>query len=649
MNVGNLKWFFETTKNTFSGANDPIHETFRPHPYYSIVRESIQNSMDVILDKAKPVEMRFEILTINQVEHPELFSLKKNIESCLSFHKGNDQAKDLYGGMLKYLEENQSIKILKVSDYNTLGMSYESGNHQCPFISFMSEGISSKTSGSGGSFGFGKGAYYVPSELRTILVSTMIEDDQVYFQGRTRLASHILDGEIKGKDGVFKIEDSEPVSDINQISPIFRRTERGTDVYILGMLDDPNCGKEMVKSVLNNFWLAVHENRLDVVIKTGDVDVRFDETNLEDIMDEYFSEEIEQGLVGDIYHWNPKAYYKAVKYASQSENFLLFEDDLPTLGPVRFYVYRKEGLMNRISFMRKPAMTVNKSGRSILSGYAAVFICDNEKGNEILRQMENAAHNEWQPENVRYKQKSELGIYSDAKKELNDFIRETLKSISGVDNSVKIEISGLSEYLTIPEELLDDSEVFSGSADSTKDGDRSYLETDKETAAITSKTTKVIVKPKISVFKEEVISVDASTENGDDEIKKGGDENYGEGGDFPPDADGDDDDTGGQDYQGNMSIPIKVHFRIASIIDNGLIIHNLIVNSESQYQNVKLTLGSGTDNGEITQLEIEHSDKGNIFGNTLTNINLDIGKNIIKVKFKDNIKHTLNISAYEVR
>lgn len=640
-----LQWHFETTKNTFSGANDPIHETFRANPYYSIVRESIQNSLDVRMDTTKPVEVRFEIISINQIEHPELFSLREHIKSCFEFHKGNQQAEDLYGGMLKYLDDNPSVKILKVSDFNTIGMSYEPNNHLCPFTSFMGEGISSKNSGAGGSFGFGKGAYYVPSELRTILVSTRLEDGGTYFQGRTRLASHLINGVTKGKDGVFNCDHISPVNDSNKIGAIFRRQEIGTDVYILGMLPDPDCGKEMVKSVLNNFWLAVHENKLDVVIRTGDVDIRFDEANLELIMNTYFHEEVEYGQ-SDIYQWNPKAYYKAVKYARQSEDFILFEESLPILGEVKFYVYRNEHLMNKISFLRKPNMTVFKAGRNVLSGYAAVFVCESDQGNEILRQMENAAHNEWKPENVRYIQKSEMKIYNDAKKELNDFVRDKLKSIAGIENSSKIEIAGLANYLTIPEELLDEADSIYGNAANLRSGLKSENDTSDETGLMSSTNTPIIIKPKVTNLHSDLGGKSVQND-GPNPLFSGGISNETDGGNKQGVGIGEQSSVGALHDEGKSLMQIPVRFRNAAIQENNQIIHNLIITSDKDYNSVNFVLNTGTDNGEFVSLTIGESSSGIPEGSSIINARLCKGKNIIKVKFNDGIKHNLKLTAYE--
>ncbi|WP_194775020.1 hypothetical protein [Pararhodonellum marinum] len=647
---GKIKWFFETTKNTFSGANDPIHETFRANPYYSIVRESIQNSLDVCLDHSKPVEVRFEIISINQAEHPELFSLREHIESCLEFHKDNKQARDLYTGMLKYLNENNSIKILKVGDYNTKGMHYDPYNYQCPFNSFMGEGISSKSSGSGGSFGFGKGAYYVPSELRTILVSTMIEGDQVFFQGRTRLASHKIGDEIKGKDGVFKIEESGPITDVNDIGVMFRRKERGTDVFILGMRNDPNSGREMIKSVLNNFWLAIHEDRLDVVIKTDDVDVSFDEKNLEEIMNEYFPEENEYGSISELDQWNPKAYYKAVKYAGLSDDFILFDkDELPILGPVRFYVYRNEGLQNRTSFMRKPAMTVFKTTRNILSGYAAVFICDNEEGNEVLRQMENAAHNEWKPENVRFISSEELQKYKEAYNQINKYVTEKLKSISGVGNSSKMEVVGLADFLSIPEELLDEEEAVPGTAESTRDGISSENKSLGETALITSINTKIKVRAYSPVTSS--VADSAEKDSGEDNLLNGGGEPNEESNPNPQPSEerGNQLEDGALSELGKGKTPISVRFRPVATKDEKGIVHNLIIQADQAHSGVVIDIKSGSDNGDDLPLAIIEADQGKHNGSSISELSLAKGKNIIMVRFDDGIKHTLKLSAYEAK
>ena len=71
-------------------------------------------------------------------------------------------------------------------------------------------------------------------------MSTKYDDDKVAYQGRTRLSSHKHDGAIRDYRGDFRIDEYEPVIDEDNIGLLFRREKLGTDVFILGMEDDPN-------------------------------------------------------------------------------------------------------------------------------------------------------------------------------------------------------------------------------------------------------------------------------------------------------------------------------------------------------------------------------------------------------------------------
>ena len=54
----NCKWHFANfSGGREDGPNEPMSENFKKTPYASLIRESIQNSLDVCLDNSKPVEM----------------------------------------------------------------------------------------------------------------------------------------------------------------------------------------------------------------------------------------------------------------------------------------------------------------------------------------------------------------------------------------------------------------------------------------------------------------------------------------------------------------------------------------------------------------------------------------------------------------
>ena len=97
--------------------------------------------------------------------------------------------------MLNYMDRTDEIGFIRVSDYNTRGMDYVEGETDKTFYAFVrAAGVSVKQDdGSGGSFGFGKGAFFVMSPINTVFVSTMNSDNQCFFEGVSRLCTQKID------------------------------------------------------------------------------------------------------------------------------------------------------------------------------------------------------------------------------------------------------------------------------------------------------------------------------------------------------------------------------------------------------------------------------------------------------------------------
>ena len=653
----NCKWYFKLEGGRDVGPNDPVDEKFKGQPYYSIVREAIQNSLDAVDDENKPVKVDFKFFELNRNDYSNLFDIEKNIKLCQSYYNDNDNAERLFKDMLYYLNGNVegkkrlNLSCLKISDYNTIGMRYDVNNTKSPFYAFLrAGGVSAKNQGSGGSFGFGKGAYYTLSPIKTVVVSTRTTSNDVFFEGSTILTTHKNDiNEKLTAYGYYDNNKGEPIQIEDEIPEIFRRAEAGTDVNIIGLWDEPKRKRLMIKSVLNNFWLAIHDNKLIVQVD----DVSIDKNNLEQIIDEYFSlDGFESGNANEMESWNPKSYLKAVKYTKTSDQFQLFKETLDTVGDVKLYVYLEKGLPNRTSYLRKPKMVVFKRTNRKLNGYSAVFICNNEKGNEILRLMENPAHNEWKKENHP---KNEGKIHKTARKtenEISDFINSSLETLSKIKTGKKIAFLGLEEYLYIPEDLLEKEEEFDfeGNLTNTVSGKMSNETTDDETGIQTTDNESVKINPTITqkqeVREEAEIDVD---EFGEDDITVGG-SNEGEGGSTTPT------DVGGKAEKGERTevatlnkALVKVGFRALAQSENNELYHILIVNSDRQIDNAELELLVGSDNDRDDGIEVKYSDVGSIEKNIIKNISLAMGNNKIKIRFADNLKHSVKIKAYEIQ
>jgi len=128
----NCKWHFaKQLGGREDGPNDPMQDNFKKTPYASLIRESIQNSLDVPLDSTQPVRMEFSISRIRAREYSNFFELKKHIQGCIKHFPNNDDAKATYQPMLKFLNslrEIDNLYYIKVSDFNTIGMNYIKGD-----------------------------------------------------------------------------------------------------------------------------------------------------------------------------------------------------------------------------------------------------------------------------------------------------------------------------------------------------------------------------------------------------------------------------------------------------------------------------------------------------------------------------------------
>lgn len=619
----NCRWHFGAQDGLGNdiGPNDPIVQNFKGNPYYSIVRESIQNSLDAVNNTNKPVIVSFDHFTLYKKDYPKFFDIENHIKLGLEYYKNNANAQRLFGNMTKYLSDNKgSLTCLRISDYNTKGMDYKVDSTDCRFYGFLlSGGVSNKDKNSGGSFGFGKGAYFALSELKTIIVSSKDKKGNVIFQGSTRLTTHKdKKGNRLSGIGHYGSSKDSPTTEKIEIPSSFIRKETGTDISIIGIKDMADKKETLIKSVLNNFWLAIHEGKLIVEINKKTI---INKDTLEGLMDQYFHNDSEQSL-NDIERWNPKPYYKAVKNQGSDQNtFKVFEENLKTLGKVTLYMYvdKNAGLPNRISFFRKPKMVVFKNTFSQIKGFAGVLVCDNKKGDAILREMENPAHNEWKWENCTGEDKK---IGKEAKNELRTFINDCLDSLTRLQAGDEISIMGLDEFISIPEDFLSDNEQVDYSMkgfDSSQKQMTMAFDEEENGSQTTGLRKSIKIKPTMvsKIIKNTPKPVPAFSL-------------------IPTNT-----------IQSQSKNAIDVTLRVIAKEENNEMYHNLILHVDRDISNSELELVTGCDNGdEVTN--IVFSNDGSFSENKLIGLALKSGINKIKVKFEDNIKHSIKVKAYEL-
>lgn len=649
----NCKWYFADQPNGQEvGPNNAMEQSFKNHPYASLVRESIQNSLDAVLDKTEPVLVKFSFLEMHGYDYPELFELQYHIKGCLDYFPNNQNAKITYGPMCELFEGNifhDRLGFIRVSDYNTKGMSYEDGNTDSPFYAFVrSAGVTVKDSSSaGGSFGFGKAAYYLLSPINTIIVSTCTEDYRKYFEGAASLCTHTYRGSKKMAFGYYDDHNGKPITEESDIPVKFRRAEPGTDINILGfdINNKDEAIEEMTEAVLRNFWMAIYNGRLIVNINDSNI---IEKGNIAELMEHVF-EDVDDNTRKSGYY-NPRPYFDAFRLANTSGKYLLFENKLPLLGHVCFYAFKKKGAADKIAYLRALQMLVYTRKNRTNYGMYGVFYCDSDEGNDLLRNMENPAHDEWKASNWRINGRV-IGAGRIALQEMEDFINECLSSAFSLKDKKSIDIKGLEEFLYIPtafeedEEL--DSESFTGKSTGGIQDDGTSFTTDisenEDNPTISERPTPPstghVMINKTSTARNDAGSLRSGHGDHVRKTKKKGIQKPGDAKDSrTEDKDGE---------TGLFATPITIPYRTFSQNEEGVIYHHVILHSQEEIDNVRLHFyAAGEDNDE--ELQIAESNVGNISGNIIRDVHLTDGRLLLRVRFTDNMKHAIKLTAEEL-
>lgn len=117
------KWRFTSNHNAGeTGINDAGIETFSKDFTNSLVRESIQNSLDAKDESINsPVEVHFNLFETNVSTLPGYEDLRAAIDKCCLSSKGDKTANDFFRKASEIIKKDK-ITILRISDYNTVGL-----------------------------------------------------------------------------------------------------------------------------------------------------------------------------------------------------------------------------------------------------------------------------------------------------------------------------------------------------------------------------------------------------------------------------------------------------------------------------------------------------------------------------------------------
>lgn len=444
-----MKWVFaKNDGGRDSGFNDAGIETFRGNFDRYLARELLQNSLDARLDPNRPVHVRFEVIELLKDAVPDFATLEATFASCREYWRHDPKALAFFA-RAEELSQRTRITALRVRDFNTTGVPGGDAERAKNWYSLVRcAGSSSKGGGEGGSFGIGKNAPFAASRFRTVLYSTCNGNSEHAFQGVATLVSHQLpDGSTAQPTGFLGGDHGESIRTKDEIPEMFRRDERGLDVVALGYNAEPSWEDDLVYSVLENFWPAVDLGDLEVTVG----DKAINRETLPGLLEAFSGHQ----------DFTAHLYYRAFKQPTTP-----FHHELPNLKKVSLYLYAGDAdLSKRVAMVRKTGMVVfPKLFRSVLP-FCGVFVCRNDEGNKLLREMEPPRHDTWDPDHP------EKGANKKVESEYIGFIRECIRQLVPADDSKEIAVPGLNRFLPdddeTPEEAFD--EANEGSPEETPD------------------------------------------------------------------------------------------------------------------------------------------------------------------------------------
>ena len=389
-----MKWKFEQYNDTSTRQDSSSDKFFNEAPPSdSLIREFIQNSLDAVHNKQKPVQVIINTKQIKKKTLKILFDdFKNHLESC---------------GINVDDYNQQNCVILE--DFNTIGLE---GPNKRKF--FQADNITDKTEG-GGSHGIGKAVFSSSSQLKAFLGYSLFKNNGKVFQGRAILKTHKIGLDEFRPYGDLEIPDKDYPSLIAEL--FSRQQETGLSVAI------PCCDiniEDIEQSCLTQFYIPIINKKLEMEIGGKKItdDTLLDYINKSDstgiknkieLAMEYKTAPKKQVKKYKIKEadWKDKKFPPLEKDILENQNqpiFIECDIKLPVKnGPAEhgsaiLLIKKKEEYIENqeIDCWRDNLLITSALGYSQKEReYSAIMLIENNPLSQLLREFEDPGHRRW--------------------------------------------------------------------------------------------------------------------------------------------------------------------------------------------------------------------------------------------------------------
>ena len=455
--MSKVGWHFQHMQNgSWKGFNDGDIAHFKGDRYGSLAREIIQNSLDAVDDKTLPVEISFSLTSVLSSEVPNHEELTQKFVSSQPFAKQEKEEAGIFFDEAINLLRQKKVSVLKVSEKNTKGMPgpCEFGN---PFFAYMkATGQSQKGSDTAtGSHGIGKKAPLTTSRLRTVFVSTVWREGntkRVALQGIATLMSHSNSGKTYDGIGYWGIvNDCLPIQTAANIPLWLKRKDVGTDFFILAFREKKNWESQLVAAVAKNFFAAISRKKLVVrvgsrVIDSSNISVVFEDEKVVASIAE---------LKGEPDGFLLSRQFLACERRKPGAEKFVDSSEVTHLGNCQVQMLVEPGLGQRVCVLRNNMLITTDLDKlrvfRNMKDFVAIVECRSDDGVRLLRAMEPARHDSFDPDQFETEENARKGAL--ALRKLAEWVRGSLKKHAQVETTGGGAIDFLSDLFQ--EELED--------------------------------------------------------------------------------------------------------------------------------------------------------------------------------------------------
>lgn len=431
------KWFFPSRDyGAIEGFSNPGLEMFKGEPIRAMAREVCQNSLDAKKDNDEPLRIEFKREFVKVADFPGMMDMRKVLAKCRDFwRRKHDEKTDAFIKNAIRTIEGDKFFILRISDYNTTGLKGAFDDDEfMPWKSLVQgDAFTVKSNdGAAGSFGIGKAAPFVVSNLQTVFYRTFDETGVRAAQGVTHLVSFENEDAISGKDPITRStgyygngKENSPFTEIEKLDKLVTRSEHGTDLFIPGFNfvtgRTTEWADEIIIEILDNFLFSICSGRMVVTVENHKLN--------KDTVAHY------------IENYYPRTKHAAAFYdVIREDNEKVIEEIKPfyKLGDIRLRLFYTPVGNKKVLVVRNSGMKISDIP-SLPKGVAFTGFLElrGEKLNSFFRKMENPQHNKWE-----YKRHPEPRKAKQYKDEIENWVREfigaKIKEISGAEMDIDV-------------------------------------------------------------------------------------------------------------------------------------------------------------------------------------------------------------------